>query len=72
MQQRTSNWKHTDGHEATVAALTVALDGSVSLLVEENINIYDSSDFKVGVTRCEHEPAAQGFFSTVGADEAGH
>ncbi len=46
---RVTNWEHPDGAEATTTALATALQPFSQRLVEANIQIYPSTDFKVGL-----------------------
>lgn len=46
---RASAYLHDDGEEATVAELSLAFASSASALHEKNLNLYHSTDMKVGI-----------------------
>ena len=47
---RVSSYLNKDGEEATVEELTCVLSPAVAFIVDANVNIYDSSDMKVGIS----------------------
>ena len=47
--QRCSNWKHADGTDATVSALTNAMASHVDAIVGKHVFIYESDEMQVGI-----------------------
>ena len=47
--RRCEYWRSEDGSEATVQTLAAAIGPSTSMLIQDNVDVYDSTDFKIGV-----------------------